>query len=161
VVQSIDGVNCDLAVRGGMSSHGLGRAARPSGMYLDLSSLRDVSIVQPIPVHSGTEGFDGQKAGTHGWDAVLRRLQRTCGCRLAGMGKWLKPSEIDPKDAVVQSHTCTLLLALTLLATLGSATAMAGSSTCQGWLPVSFYDITVGQLFCVACDQVANISQHQ
>jgi hypothetical protein len=109
----------------------------------------------------GTEGFDGQKAGTHGWSAVLRRLQRTCGCRLAGMGKWLKPSEIDPKDAVVQSHTCTLLLALTLLATLGSATAMAGSSTCQGWLPVSFYDITVGQLFCVACDQVANISQHQ
>jgi outer membrane biosynthesis protein TonB len=54
-------------------------------------------------------------------------------------GKRLKPSETDPEGAVARSHicTCTPLLALTLLATLGSATAMADASTCKGWFDAS------------------------
>ena len=49
-----------------------------------------------------------------------------------GVGERLTQSR-----AAVRCHSCTPLLALTLLATLGSATAMADPLTCHGWLNAS------------------------
>jgi hypothetical protein len=49
-----------------------------------------------------------------------------------GVGERLTQSR-----AAVRCHSCTPLLALTLLATLGSATAMTDPLTCHGWLNTS------------------------
>ncbi len=68
--------------------------------------------------------FDRLRSGTSGVDSALERR---------AVGERLKSAECDRRGSN-ESRSYVFLLVLALLTTLASATAMADTLTCQGWL---------------------------